>query len=139
MVLSALQMFYSLRWLVYKSLVNKLQTEFQHFLNPPCISSFFSQTNMSEKEYWQDWGPYIIGVTSIPQLLQNLEMLPNITDQDLGQIDEVLANGPEPFVCVSWTLLLPCALKSRDLVPSPSTAAHTSFVWEALNLTDMQD
>ncbi|KAJ7266408.1 Aldo keto reductase [Mycena haematopus] len=42
----------------------------------------------------------ILGVTSVPQLLQNLEalkVLPKITDEHLVQIDEILGNKPEPF------------------------------------------
>ncbi|KAJ7915075.1 NADP-dependent oxidoreductase domain-containing protein [Mycena leptocephala] len=45
----------------------------------------------------------ILGVTSVPQLLQNLEalnVLPKITDEHMVKIEEILDNRPEPLVCV---------------------------------------
>ncbi|KAJ7763192.1 NADP-dependent oxidoreductase domain-containing protein [Mycena maculata] len=42
----------------------------------------------------------ILGVTSVPQLQQNLEalkVLPKITDDHMAQIEEILANKPEGF------------------------------------------
>ncbi|KAF7378146.1 Voltage-gated potassium channel beta-2 subunit [Mycena sanguinolenta] len=42
----------------------------------------------------------ILGVSSVPQLLQNLEalkVLPKITDEHMARIEEILANKPEPF------------------------------------------
>ncbi|KAJ6480380.1 NADP-dependent oxidoreductase domain-containing protein [Mycena sanguinolenta] len=42
----------------------------------------------------------ILGVSSVPQLLQNLEalkVLPKITDEHLARIEEILGNRPEAF------------------------------------------
>ncbi|KAJ7438086.1 NADP-dependent oxidoreductase domain-containing protein [Mycena galericulata] len=48
----------------------------------------------------QNTSTIILGVTSVPQLMQNLEalkVLPKITDEHLAQIEEILANKPEDF------------------------------------------
>ncbi|KAJ6526816.1 NADP-dependent oxidoreductase domain-containing protein [Mycena capillaripes] len=42
----------------------------------------------------------ILGVTSVPQLKQNLEalkLLPKLTDEHMAKIEEILNNKPEPF------------------------------------------
>ncbi|KAJ7147576.1 NADP-dependent oxidoreductase domain-containing protein [Mycena crocata] len=50
----------------------------------------------------------ILGVTSVPQLLQNLEalkVLPKITDDHLAQIEKILGNKPEDFPTYGRPLL----------------------------------
>ncbi|KAJ7606662.1 NADP-dependent oxidoreductase domain-containing protein [Roridomyces roridus] len=50
----------------------------------------------------------ILGVTSVPQLLQNLEaikLLPKITDEHLNKIEEILGNKPAEFPTYGRPLL----------------------------------
>jgi hypothetical protein len=76
-----------------------------HLIPPPLIGLGSTPTALALA--WLAKNPntstIILGVTSVHQLKQNLEalkVLPKITDEHLAQIEKILDNKPEPFVCV---------------------------------------